>query len=111
MTITLRSRSSSLIRASLIYLIDGLIAAISLVAAISLRVGSLRAEEVLRDHLAAMPLFYVLMPSPDAIWPSSIRTRYSAMSMTRLSCVEKIKVVLKRPLMSFINWSIPSPVL
>jgi len=57
MTITLESRSSSLIRASLIYLIDGVIAAISLVAAISLRVGSLRAGEVLKEHLAAMPLF------------------------------------------------------
>ena len=57
MTITLESRSSSLVRASLIYLIDGVIAAISLVAAISLRVGSLRAGEVLEEHRAALPLF------------------------------------------------------
>lgn len=41
----------------LIYLIDGMIAAISLVAAISLRVGSQRASEVLEAHQAALPLF------------------------------------------------------
>lgn len=60
MTITLENRSSSLIRASLIYLIDGVIAAVSLIAAISLRVGSLRAGQVLNEHLAAMPLFVVV---------------------------------------------------
>ncbi|HEY0624976.1 nucleoside-diphosphate sugar epimerase/dehydratase [Sphingomonas sp.] len=54
---TLEHRSSSLIRAALIYLIDGTIAAISLVAAISLRVGSLRAGEALEEHRAALPLF------------------------------------------------------
>ncbi|WP_343517625.1 nucleoside-diphosphate sugar epimerase/dehydratase [Sphingomonas sp.] len=57
MTISLEHRTSSLARASLIYLIDGVIAAISLVAAISLRVGSLRAEQVLAEHRAALPLF------------------------------------------------------
>ena len=57
MTTTLTNRSSPLVRAALIYLIDGLIAAISLVAAISLRVGSLRAGEVLDEHRFALPLF------------------------------------------------------
>lgn len=57
MIMKLESRSSSLIRASLIYSIDGTIAAISLVAAISLRVGSQRTGQVLAEHWTALPLF------------------------------------------------------
>ena len=57
MIITLENRSSSLVRAALIYLIDGTIAAVSLLAAASLRVGSVRAGEVLEEHGAALPLF------------------------------------------------------
>ncbi|MCW4463443.1 polysaccharide biosynthesis protein [Sphingomonas sp. BT-65] len=46
-----------MVRAASIYLIDGLIAGVSLAAAISLRVGSLRAGEVLEEHRATLPLF------------------------------------------------------
>jgi O-antigen biosynthesis protein WbqV len=44
-------------RTSLVYLIDGLIAAASLIGAISLRVGLVRAEAVLAEHPLALPLF------------------------------------------------------
>jgi len=45
------------------------------------------------------------------IWPSSIRTSRSACAITFLSWVEKMKVVLKTRLISFISKRMPSPVL
>jgi O-antigen biosynthesis protein WbqV len=67
MAATFQYRFSAPSRTLLIYAIDGLIAGLSFIFAISLRVGSIRADAVLSEHRLALPLFVAVAVATFAL--------------------------------------------